>query len=233
MYNEIRITVEIVSAIICFVLVRFMIKPYLLTRETRYLGLPLGFLFLGVSFTLSSGIIATGMFSIQINFCPEFSLLQLLIRAFAFVFLAVTYHFSEKRSKNSRLMWDLTFSVLAIVLVVLLLMLFVAPQSTLQAYLASIVYIRLFNIACLSYVAIHTLRSHTKEPDPTTIWIPLGFILLAVSQYSLLFFDTDNSLTAFAGALVLRLLALAVFLFVAYRTFYSSGEGQVYEENTA
>jgi hypothetical protein len=233
MYDEARITVEIVSAIICFVLVRFMIKPYLLTREVRYLGLPLGFLFLGVSFTIYSGTIAAARFSTPINFCAEVSLLQLLIRAFAFVFLAVTYHFSEKRSKNSRLVWDLTFSVLAVVLVALLLRLFVAPQSALQAYLASKVYIRLFNVACLSYIAIHTLRSHTKEPDPTTIWIPLGFILMAVSQYSLLFFDTDNSLAAFTGALALRLLALVIFLFVAYRTFYSSGEGQVYEGNTA
>ena len=137
------------------------------------------------------------------------------------MFLAVTYYFSKKTSKNSRLMWDLTFSLLAVVLVALLFMLFVASQSALQAYSDAVMYIRIFNIACLAYVAIHTIRSHVKEPDPTTIWIPSGFILLGISQYSLLFYGTENSLPL-VGALSLRLLALAVFLFVALQTFYSS-----------
>ncbi len=122
MYDEARITVEIVSAIICFILARFMIKPYQLTREGRYLGLPLGFLFLGVSFTISSGSMLAGIFSIPRNYYTEFSWLQLFIRTFAFLFLAVTYYFSKKPSKNSRLMWDLTFSLLAVVLMALLLM---------------------------------------------------------------------------------------------------------------
>ena len=49
MYDLERITIEVVSAIACFILVRFMIKPFRLTGESRYLGLPLGFDFLGVS----------------------------------------------------------------------------------------------------------------------------------------------------------------------------------------
>jgi hypothetical protein len=167
---------------------------------------------------------SAGIFSIPRNYYAEFSWLQLFIRTFAFVFLAVTYYFSKNPSKNSRLMWDLTFSLLAVVLMALLFMLFVAPQSALQAYSDVVMYIRILNVACLTYVAIHTLRSHVKEPDPTTIWIPSGFILLGISQYSLLFFQTDPYGAAFIGALSLRLLALAVFLFVAYKTFYGKRE---------
>jgi hypothetical protein len=54
MYDEVRIIVEIASAIACFILVRFMIKPFQLTRESRYIGLPLGFIFLGISYAIAA-----------------------------------------------------------------------------------------------------------------------------------------------------------------------------------
>jgi hypothetical protein len=47
-------------------------------------------------------------------------------------------------------------------------------------------------------------------------------MLLAISQYSLLFWYADSSFAAFWGSLVLRSLALAVFLFIVYQTFCGS-----------
>ena len=213
-----RITVEVISAVACFILVRFMIKPYRLTGESRHLGLPLGFGFLGLSYTLAATI-----FSITTPFYPDFEWLVLLIRTFAFVFIAFTYYFSNGPTKN-RLMWNITFSLLTVALFTLPIMLIITPQSAMQTYFTSQIYVRLFNVFCLTYISIHTLRSHVKEPDQTTIWIPSGFILLGISQYSLLFWYLNNSLAAFTGSLALRLMALAVFLFVAYQTFYSPGK---------
>jgi hypothetical protein len=215
MYDIARIIVEVVSAIICFILAKFMTKPYSLSGEARYLGLPLGFGFLGISY-----VIAAFAYS-QLYFTSELFWVQFLSRTFAFVFLATTYYFSKKRSKNTRLLWDITLSLLTVALIVLFLMGIISPQFSRETYQASQVYVRILNVICLSYIAIHTLRSHVKEPDPTTIWIPLGFILLAISQYTLLFWYIDSSLAAFTGALVLRLVALTVFLAVAYLTFYS------------
>jgi hypothetical protein len=213
MYEEARVAIEVVSAIACFILVRFMIKPYTFTREGRYLGLPLGFSFLGISYAFSA-IAWTGAFYF-------FGLLwvQLITRTFAFVFLAITYYFSEKPS-NTRLLWDFTLSLLIVAAAVLFPLGFLAPQFASDSYNAFQVYIRVFTVPCLVYIAIQTLRSHIKNPDPTTIWIPQGFILLAISQYSLLFWYTDASYPAFWGAMALRLAALAIFLFVSYRTFY-------------
>ncbi len=218
MYDEVRIVVEIASAIICFILVWFMIKPYQLTREGRYLGLPLGFMFLGISYTFAA--IAFSTYARPFFFTQEISWLQLLTRSFAFVFLAVTYYFSKKFAQKNRLRWDSTLGFLVVMLVALSVIGIVVPQFTYESYQAAQVYVRIFNVFCLAYIAIHTLRSHIQMPDPTTIWIPIGFILLAVSQYSLLFWYIDSSLSAFMGALVIRLLGLSVFLFVSYRTFY-------------
>ncbi len=220
MYEDIaRIAIEAVSAIICVILVRFMIKPYQLTREARYLGLPLGFGLLGLSYIFT-------IFFNSPQFYFNFVLIWLvhLTRTFAFIFLAATYYFSKPPSKNSRRLWDLTLGLLIVALIIISLLLIVKPELVPANYRTAQVYLRISSIILLTYMAIHTLRSHIEKPDPTTIWIPLGFILLAISQYSLIFYYTDLSKAANWGGIILRLLGLIVFLVVAYRTFYSSKE---------
>lgn len=217
-----RITIEVASAIMCIILVKFMIKPYRFTKEIRYLGLPFGFGFLGMSFVISAIVYS----SKPTSFFIDLLWFQSLIRTFAFVFLAITYYFSKKTTKDTRLPSNIAFSIIIVTLIVLFLGVFISTQIASHYYSTSQVYIRIFNVICLSYVALHTLRTHIRKPDPTTIWIPLGFILLGISQYSLLFWYIDLSLAAFAGALALRLAGLLVFLLVSYRTFYSSGESK-------
>jgi len=217
MYDAERITIEVVSAIACFILVRFMIKPFQLTGETRYLGLPLGFGFLGVSYTFSA-----------LSYSPLFDFnnrgwVQLFVRAFALLFLAVTYYFS-KSEKKPRLLWNTTVGMLAAVLTVLILLAIVTPQFSWSDYHSAQVFVRGFSLICLSYIAIHALRSHVEQSDPLTLLVPFGYILLGVGQYSALIWAIDESTFALFGALALRLAGLAVFLFVSYRTFYSSGE---------
>jgi hypothetical protein len=207
-----RIITEIVSAVICFILVKFMMKPYQLTRESRYLGLPFGFGFLGASYVISAIV----YYSKPNIFYTDLLWFQSLTRTFAFVFLAMTYYFSKRPSKrpskNPDLLSGAAFSILIVAVVALFLVVFIAPQVASHFYSESQVYVRIFNVLCLAYIAIHTLRSHIKKPDPTTIWIPLGFMLLGISQYSLLFWYTDTSYAAFTGAIALRLAGLVVFL---------------------
>jgi hypothetical protein len=63
-----------------------------------------------------------------------------------------------------------------------------------------------------------------EKPDPTTLLIPLGYILLAISQYSLIIWAVDASMFAFWGALALRWWGLAIFLLVTYLAFYRLGK---------
>jgi hypothetical protein len=194
-----------------------MIKPYKLTGEGRYLGLPLGFGFLGVSYVL-------GAIAFSQPFLPnkELAYIQLFSRTFAYCFLVVTYYFSKKPSENSRIKWNITLSLLIVALTASIVVAIIIPQFAVDSYQAAQVYVRFFNIICLIYISIHTLNSHIKKPERTTIWIPFGFILLGISQYSLLIWAIDESIFAFNGALILRLAALAIFLFVSYLTFIHS-----------
>jgi hypothetical protein len=219
MYDVERITIEVVSAIACFILVRFMIKPFRLTGETRYLGLPLGFGFLGASYAFSA-----------LAYSPLFDFnnkgyVQLFVRAFAFLFLVVTYYFSKSEKKPKRL-WNTTLGVLAATFAILTLLIIISPKLPRSDYQLAQTYVRFFSLMCLSYISIHALKSHIEQPDPATLLVPLGYILLGIGQYSALIWAVDASTFALSGALALRLAGLAVFLFVSYRIFYSSEKGE-------
>ena len=216
-YQEFRVTYELISTILCFVLVWFMTKPYRFTRDGRYIGLPLAFGLLGTSYLFSAITYA------QPSFFPEIVLwFQLVARAFAFVFLAATYYFSKKHSEASRLLLNMTLSATVVVVIALFLFIFFAPQFDFQNYRTASTYVRIFIIICLTYITIHVLRSHMQKPEPTTLLTPLGYILLGISQYSLLIWAVDASMFAWWGALILRIGGLAIFLLVAYLTFYGS-----------
>ena len=216
-YQEFRVAYEFTSAILCFIIVWFMIKPYRFTREGRYLGLPLAFGLLGASYFFSALAYTAP------SFLPDNILWsQLITRSFAFLFLAMSYYFSKKPAKIGQHLRNITLSLFVFVMVTSILAVVFMPQFNFDTYRAASGYVRFFIIFCLIYVIIHVLRSHMAKPDPTTLMIPLGYILLAISQYSLIIWATDGSMFAWWGALALRWGGLAVFLFVAYITFYGS-----------
>lgn len=222
-----RIALEVISAVVCIILIRFMIKPYMVTREGRYIGLPLGFGFLGASYALSAwAYIQPNFYDSDVN---SVKWIQLLFRGFSFVFLAVSYYFSKKPTKNSRYAWDIAFSGLFVGLAASLIVYFVSPYVPLQNYSTLNIFIRFVNIACLSFICIHCYREYAKDPEPISKWILYGYALLGASQliYLILYFISSGSTSdyAFNISVTLRLLALATFLFATYRTFYQFVKG--------
>ena len=218
-YQTFRVAYETTSALICFILVRFMIKPYQVTRESRYLGLPLGFGLLGSTYALSA------LVYFQPNLFGSGTIyFQLVARTFAFVFLCITYYFSRKSGDSYRL-WNTTL-VLLIIGFLALFLLVTIPNVALPSYQLTSTFTRFFNLICIAYLCVHTLRSHLEKPDPDTLWIPLGYFFLGISQYSLIIYAIDNSLSAWWGALIIRWAGLAMFLFVSYKSFYSIKKGE-------
>lgn len=220
MDNPVLILAEVVSAIICFILVWFMIKPYKYTGDSRYVGLPLGFGFLGASY-LFMGLASS---SDVILFVEDMKWLQLFTQAYAFAFLALTYYFSKQKPERKLLWWQVTFTGLIICFIASYLIVFEPPLLALPSYKTVDEYFRIFNIIFSSYLSCHTLRSHAANPDSKTIWFPFGYVLLVFSQYSFLVWSLDSSFSAFVGAHVLRLAGLLVFLFVSFHTFTSPHE---------
>jgi hypothetical protein len=217
MENAAMILAEIVSAILCFVLLKYMITPYRVTRETRYIGLPLGFAFLGVSYLF----MGFAYYFETFLFVEEIKWLQLFTQAYAFVFLAATYYFS-KSSKRKNIWWNITYAGLVLVAIISYVIIFEPPMLGLPNYKTVDEYFRLFNILCISYIFVHTLISHLSKPDPKTFWIPLSYLLLAFGQYSSLIWSLETVFVANVGAHILRIAGLTVFVFVVYQTFFGS-----------
>ena len=202
-----------------------MIKPYQITGESRYLGLPLGFGILGVTYAVSAFV-----FSQMYIFGNGTMYIQLVLRTFAFIFLVITYYFSRKSGENKQRIWNTTMSLLIIGIIISFLLISIPDVVALFGYQNLSFFVRIFNVVCIGYIIAHTLRSHIERPDPETIWIPLGYILFAISQGLLIIYAIDSgnsasSMAAWWGALAIRWAALAVFLFVAYRSFYSVKKG--------
>jgi hypothetical protein len=179
------------------------------------LGLPLGFGFLGFSYALSAFAHSFSIFPVN-----TLTWFQLLARPFAFVFLTFTYYFSKKTKKNTRLMGNATLSILIVALTSFFVLFLVAPSFALSDYRILTIYTRAFDMVCLLYITIHTLRSHLEAQESKTILTPFGYMLLGISQYSFVIWAVDNSKFAFYGGLVLRWMGLVLFLLIAYRTFY-------------
>jgi hypothetical protein len=218
-YQTFRVIYEITSTILCLILVRFMIKPYQFTKESRYLGLPLGFGFLGATYAL-----AALLFYQPFLFGNVTIYLQLILRSFAFVFLVVTYYFSRQTSENSRKLWNSTIAIIISAFLTFLLLIII-PDITLLNYQLVSSFTRIFNLICIIYICAHTLRSHIEKPDPETIWIPFGYIFLAISQFLLIIYAIDDSMSAWWSALGIRWVALAIFLIISYQSFYGKRRG--------
>ncbi len=204
-----------------------MIKPYQITKESRYLGLPLGFGFLGLTYALSAFI-----YFQPFLFGKGTLYFQLIVRTFAFVLLCVTYYFSRKSADNKRFLWNLPLILLMIGLIGSFLILNIIPGDSLPSYQLTSMFTRVLNLACIVYICAHTLRSHLESKDSETIWTPFGFIFLGISQYTLIFYSLDGSMSAFFSSLAIRWAGFAVFLFVSYRSFYSIKRG-LNEKNRA
>ena len=228
MNNLVLILLESISAVTALVLVRFMIKPYRMTGESRYLGLPLGFTFLGISYIF----MGVSLFVEDPLVVDRVKWLQLFSGAYAFVFLAVTYHLSsETREQKARVLMQAMTSLMLLVLVLLFIIVFLPPVFAIPSYKVADEYFRLLNMSLALYVTVKALRSHVLRPEPKTILAPLGYALLAFSQYSFLVWSIDSSFSAFLGAHAIRIAGLLVFLFVSYQAIIAPkktlGEAQV------
>ena len=215
-----RFTIEIISAIACLIIMRFMLKPFQLTKESRYLGLPFGFGFLGMSYVLSA-ILYFPLLSVDI--WVDFRWVQLFVRGFAFSFLVLTYYFS-KSQKNQSFPWKLFLGSLLAFVTILMLLIISSPEISQSNYLLFYTFSRLFGIGCLVYLTIHTLKSHLKWSDSRTLLTPFGYILLSIDQYSSIIWRVDASYLALFGGLIFRLFSFAVFLYILYSGFYGKGK---------
>ena len=215
---------ETFSSAICLILVWFLVKPYQshqrrsTFRSSNWVWLPLCFL---CSFSFYTFISSCNFFDSSLSLVPTSS-----EAIFQFCSLHLLIIFQINLQKTSRLMWDITLSAIIVALTSLVIFFFVAPQFEFGNYRVLSIFVRIFNIVCLLYITIHTLRSHLATQDSKTILTPFGYLFLLIGQYSLLTWNTGDvtNEVPFYGGLALRWIGLVLFLLIAYRTFYGTNK---------
>ena len=162
--------VEGISAVIVLVLARFTTKPYRITGESRLLGLPMGFFFLGVSYVSMGASLVVA----ENNLIEGLKWLQLFTGTYAFTMFAVTYHLSsETKERTARLLMQIILSLMVLGVAIVLVTIFLPPLLEFPSYKTADEYFRLFNMLLALYVVSITLRSHVSKPEPETIFAPL------------------------------------------------------------
>jgi len=153
-----KIAVEVASIALCFILLKYMSRPYLFTREQRYPGLLLGFAFMGASSIFVTLAILEPLF-------PRHVITSVLLRTAGFVFLAITYYLAKPAGSSPRL-WNITLSLVAIELASLSI---IAATLLLHTELIASfnIFLRLLTLFFITSICIDPLKSNIKRSNPT------------------------------------------------------------------
>jgi hypothetical protein len=210
-----------ISVTLSVLISRYFFKSYRFSGFGYLLGFPVGFAFLGASFVLE---ISSIIFRADPFLYPAFFWIQMLLQSEAFALIALSYYYKNSDSNQSGRTVkprDIIVTTLPLAIVAIP---FIVPTSALAsspyfnyARLADLSFLmRIFDIAIVAFIVRSTVASLVKSGSLKMLYVPAAFALLALEQYSLIISYFDNSVAAFIGSLVARVLGLGVFAYTLY-----------------
>jgi hypothetical protein len=209
------------SVTLSLMISRYFFKSYKFSGFGYLLGFPVGFAFLGASFAFE---ISSIMFKVDPFLYPAFFWIQMSLQSEAFALIALSYYYKNSdKSQSGRTVKprDIVMTMLPLAIVAIP---FIVPTSALAsspyfnyARLADLsFYMTLMNLSILSFIAFSSMKTLVRAGNPKLLYVPVGFALLAVAQYSLVLAYFDNGVETFIGSLAARIVGL---FFIAYATY--------------
>ncbi len=199
-----------VSAILAFTLALFFAKSYRVMPSSYLLGLHTGLVLIGSSYLLSA------LLAFFLLAPLRFTTVILATMGYAFAALSYSYLGSEE-SQTTQQKGLVAISTLAVAVMLIMSMLLttVAPAAAEGVIVQSF---RTANLVFVSAILAHIARLlHIGQPRLVFVASAFGFFWL--SEYSLLIWSLDVSLTALAFSYFARLAALGMLAYVVYRSF--------------
>lgn len=218
MVSIVFVASEFASTLLASIIVYLFAKAYRTVHATYLLGLPIGFSFLASSY-LFLGISMLHETS-NAAISESFLWLRIATQTFGFVFVAFTYYFSSRDERTSRnLLLVISFASTVSVSLIMVGAVLYAPLLGASSVDVVDEILGAVNLVFVGYIIYHLsirLKSLLKEEIAGVLWTPFAFILLWLSQYSLLIWTVDGSQTAFTLAHVARLASLILFIYIYY-----------------
>ncbi len=215
-YNTLMV-IGIVTIPIAIALSYLFFKVYRYQRSITLLGLPVGFLFLTISYVfLGAHLVYPAMDPIS----SSLMWLRVATQTWGFTLIAASYFMAnrtQKITKHSYLALSL-WSIVAVVCIFALLLV-INPVGLSSVYADNGLFTAA-NLGLLTYIMFCLIRKIklTTGKVSSLVGAPIAFGLLWLGQLSFLLWDLNNGGTVcLFGSEVTRLVSLALFILIYYQ----------------
>src|SRR5919197_6442169 len=236
-FQTISLLITIPSLLFSFIISWHFFRSYRFSGFGYLLGLPVGFIFLALSFLFEH---LNLIYSNDPSLYPVFFWIQLALQSEALALIALSYRF-KSRDTDSYYVYDFNFLpskqlssartvakakelVSSSLPMIMIAIPFTVPISELvsdpdfnYSGLADLsFFMRIYNMIILCYIFINSVISLVKAANLKLLDMPGAFALLWLEQYSLMITYLDNNIVAFVGSILVRLAGLTFFIYMVY-----------------
>jgi len=192
--------VTISSVIATSIVAYYFFRFYRISGIGHFLGIPAGFTFLSASHAL----FATGLWIENTRLSNLVTWMWLITLSYSFSLIAMSYYYrSAEFNDRTKLIRTMSYAAMP-VLGLLLAIEAMSLEQWLISFKVLDEYFTGFNLVALGYIIIQCVTAIKTGGNPKSYYIPAGFILLWIAQFSILsgaLFDNASTivLSAFAN----------------------------------
>jgi len=202
---------KFVSIPLIFVIIFFGYRYCKLTSLSTLRSFTIGFTFL----------IAADLFvliCILTHFEDKNSILwiQSILVAYGFSFIAVAYYYVSKSEKKLYSI-NKIFSFAVIPLIAYIGIMSILGLNEMSNFFSVEEYFIIYNLLILTYISKHTLQKGILTTQKEILYIPMAFVILWTSQFTLLLYSIDGNYEYLVSSIILKNAGLAVFVMMIFQ----------------
>jgi hypothetical protein len=204
-------TIPVAIALVCLF---FLVYRY--QRSVSLLGLPVGFLFLTISYTFL-GVHLVYPYSGSLS--TSLMWLRVATQTWGFTLIAISYFFKNRTQMKAKYgLLSLSLLSIAIVGCIFASLLVINPVGLSSVYADNSLF-AVVNLGILTFILVLLLRKIRLAPGKVSglLVAPVAFGILWLGQLMFILWDTYNGgYVCLLGTEVTRLISLVIFIFIYY-----------------
>jgi hypothetical protein len=236
-FHIISLLITVPSILFSCIISWHFFRSYRFSSFGYLLGVPVGFVFLSLSFLFEHLNI---IYSTDHSLYPILFWIQLASQSEALALIALSYRFKNSSITNhyihdinfvpgakitdARTLAKLKDVVSSSLPLIMIAIPFIVPISELLSDpdfsyygLTDLsLFMRIYNMTILCYILVNSIISLIKAANIKLLYIPGAFALLWLEQYSLMITYFDNYMISYIGSTLVRLAGLTLFIYMIY-----------------
>ncbi|MCW3984221.1 MAG: hypothetical protein NWE96_09545 [Candidatus Bathyarchaeota archaeon] len=209
-------TLGLVSIVLSLVLVYLFFKVYSTQRSVILLGLPLGFLFLSVSFIFLG--IHLFFYTIIDTFSSSVMWLRVTTQTCGYSFIALSYFLSgHSQKRTTHNLSSLAIGSILLIASVFGVLLAIYPSGLVSVYSYNLLF-TVANLCLISYILFFIIRRLESATENIALLIsaPVAFAFLWLGQFSFLITKLDGGDASLIGSQIAPIIGLTILIRIYY-----------------